>query len=75
MGGQRIYLFYGWNRGSQPPLGARLPRTDMQLDEGFWMRWSDDFGKGNYVNLQDASGLRLYFDFFDLGNRIRHKQT
>ena len=39
----------------------------MQLDEGFWMRWSDDFGKGNYVNLQDASGLRLYFDFFDLG--------
>ena len=43
--GKRIYLFYGWNRGSQPPLGERLPRTDMQLDEGFWMRWSDDFGK------------------------------
>ena len=43
--GNRIYLFYGWNRGSQPPLGAPLPRTDMQLDEGFWTRWSDDFGR------------------------------
>ena len=43
--GDRIYLFYGWNRGSQPPQGEPLPRTDMQLDEGFWMRWSDDFGK------------------------------
>ena len=41
----RIYLFYGWNKGSQPPHGDSLPRTDMQLDEGFWMRWSDDFGK------------------------------
>merc|ERR1711892_483506 len=43
--GDRIYLFYGWNRGSQPPQGEPLTRTDMQLDEGFWMRWSDDFGK------------------------------
>ena len=43
--GHRIYLFYGWNKGSQPPHGDPLPRTDMQLDEGFWMRWSDDFGK------------------------------
>ena len=43
--GDRIFLFYGWNRGSQPPLGEPLPRTDMQLDEGFWMRWSDDYGK------------------------------
>ena len=43
--GDRIFLFYGWNRGSQPPLGDPLPRTDMQLDEGFWMRWSDDYGK------------------------------
>ena len=55
MGGQRIYLFYGWNRGSQPPLGAPLPRTDMQLDEGFWMRWSDDLGKsfpgGRFVQI------------------------
>ena len=40
----RIYLFYGWNKGSQPPQGESLSRTDMQLDEGFWMRWSDDFG-------------------------------
>ena len=42
--GDRIYLFYGWNKGSQPPLGEEISRTDMQLDEGFWMRWSDDFG-------------------------------
>ena len=21
-----------------------MVRTDMQLDEGFWMRWSDDWG-------------------------------
>ena len=43
--GERIYLFYGWNKGSQPPLGEKISRTDMQLDEGFWMRWSDDYGK------------------------------
>ena len=43
--GDRIYLFYGWNKGSQPPLGEKISRTDMQLDEGFWMRWSEDFGK------------------------------
>ena len=43
--GDRIYLFYGWNCGSQPPHGKHiLSRTDMQLEEGFWMRWSDDFG-------------------------------
>ena len=41
----RIYLFYGWNKGSQPPKGEPITRTDMQLDEGFWMRWSDDFGE------------------------------
>ena len=22
-----------------------ISRTDMQLDEGFWMRWSDNFGR------------------------------
>ena len=43
--GDRVYLFYGWNRGSQPPGDRRLTRTDMQLDEGFWMRWSDDYGE------------------------------
>ena len=43
--GNRIYLFYGWNKGSQPPKGEPITRTDMQLDEGFWMRWSDDFGE------------------------------
>ena len=31
--GDRIYLFYGWNRGSQPSRGEPIPRTDMQLDE------------------------------------------
>eukprot|EP00929_Paragymnodinium_shiwhaense_P108154 TRINITY_DN74478_c0_g1_i1.p1 TRINITY_DN74478_c0_g1~~TRINITY_DN74478_c0_g1_i1.p1 ORF type:complete len:729 (-),score=145.37 TRINITY_DN74478_c0_g1_i1:138-2324(-) len=43
--GERIYLFYGCNHGSQPPNGLRLPRTDMQLEEGFWMKWSDDYGR------------------------------
>ena len=42
--GERIYLFYGWNRGQQPLNGPHLSRTDMQLEEGFWMRWSDDYG-------------------------------
>ena len=42
--GERIYVFFGWNKGSQPPVGDRLARTDMQLDEGFWMKWSDDYG-------------------------------
>ena len=45
--GDRIYLFYGWNKGQQPPpmKGDVLSRTDMQLEEGFWMRWSDDYGE------------------------------
>ena len=43
--GERIYLFYGWNRGQQPLNGPHLSRTDMQLEEGFWMRWSDDYGE------------------------------
>ena len=43
--GERIYLFYGWNRGQQPSDGPHLSRTDMQLEEGFWMRWSDDYGE------------------------------
>lgn len=52
--GERIYLFYGCNKGSQPPTSSGqpaaegddnyLPRTDMQLDDGFWMCWSDDYG-------------------------------
>ncbi|CAD7941225.1 unnamed protein product [Amoebophrya sp. A25] len=43
--GSRIYLFYGCNRGSQPAGGPQISRTDMQLDEGFWMKWSDDAGR------------------------------
>ncbi len=43
-GSERILLLYGWNRGSHPPLGDPLRRTDMQLDEGYWLRVSDDHG-------------------------------
>ena len=39
-----------WNHGSQYPPGApadltELKRTDMQLDEGYWIRVSDDGGR------------------------------
>lgn len=49
-GSERILLFYGWNVGSQYPDGADpgltpLKRTDMQLDEGYWLRVSDDGGR------------------------------
>jgi hypothetical protein len=49
-GSERIFLFYGWNVGSQYPDGADpgltpLKRTDMQLDEGYWFRVSDDGGR------------------------------
>lgn len=48
-GGDRIWLFYGWNAGSQYPPGAppglaEMKRTDMQIDEGYWVRTSDDGG-------------------------------
>ena len=48
-GRERILLLYGWNQGSQYPPGADpsltpLKRTDMQLDEGYWLKVSDDFG-------------------------------
>ena len=48
-GRDRIVVFYGWNKGSQYPPGAspdlpELRRTDMQLDEGYWFRISDDGG-------------------------------
>lgn len=48
-GRERIFVFYGWNRGSQYPPGAdpsltEIKRTDMQLDEGYWLRVSDDAG-------------------------------
>ncbi|MDH4116015.1 MAG: glycoside hydrolase [Acidimicrobiia bacterium] len=42
-GSERIFVFYGWNVGSHPP-GETLKRTDMQLDEGYWFRVSDDAG-------------------------------
>ena len=49
-GHERIFLFYGWNGGSQYPPGAgagltEMKRTDMQLDEGYWLRISDDGGR------------------------------
>ncbi len=48
-GTERIFVFYGWNSGSQYPIGADesltpIRRTDMQLDEGYWFRVSDDGG-------------------------------
>lgn len=42
-GNERIVVFYGWNRGSQS--AEVLKRTDMQLDEGYWYRISDDHGR------------------------------
>lgn len=49
-GGERIVLLYGWNVGSQYPAGSDpaltpLKRTDMQLDEGYWLKVSDDGGR------------------------------
>jgi hypothetical protein len=49
-GTERIFVFYGWNLGSQYPVGADesltpIRRTDMQLDEGYWFRVSDDRGE------------------------------
>ncbi len=41
---ERIFVFYGWNTGSHPPTGERLKRTDMQLEEGYWFRVSEDAG-------------------------------
>lgn len=48
-GRERIWLLYGWNVGAQYPAGAdpgltEMKRTDMQLDEGYWVRASDDGG-------------------------------
>ncbi|MFM8311324.1 MAG: hypothetical protein ACKOAZ_05420 [Ilumatobacteraceae bacterium] len=48
-GSERIFVFYGWNEGSQYPAGSpvdlpELKRTDMQLDDGYWFRVSDDGG-------------------------------
>ncbi|MGB8859472.1 MAG: sialidase family protein [Ilumatobacteraceae bacterium] len=49
-GSERIVVFYGWNVGSHYPPGADpsltpILRTDMQLDEGYWCRVSDDGGR------------------------------
>lgn len=49
-GRERIFVLYGWNVGSRYPDGAdpsltELKRTDMQLDEGYWWRVSDDLGR------------------------------
>ena len=40
-GRERIFVFYGWNRGAHP-ADKELSRTDMQLEEGYWFRFSDD---------------------------------
>ena len=39
----RIFVFYGCNFGAHP-AGKTLSRTDMQLDEGYYFRFSDDAG-------------------------------
>ena len=26
--GDRLFLFFGWNKGSQPPVGEKIPRTE-----------------------------------------------
>ena len=39
----RIFVFYGCNPGAHPP-GETLSRTDMQLEEGYYFRFSDDAG-------------------------------
>lgn len=49
-GTERIFVFFGWNSGSHYPAGADpsltpIKRTDMQLDEGYWFRVSDDAGE------------------------------
>ncbi|MEQ1698997.1 MAG: sialidase family protein [Ilumatobacteraceae bacterium] len=49
-GSERLFVFFGWNVGSQYPAGADPSltpslRTDMQLDEGYWFRISTDGGR------------------------------
>ena len=49
-GTERIYLFYGYNVGEDRYLGAdgevvELLRSDMQLEEGYWFRYSDDHAR------------------------------
>ena len=49
-GTERIFVFYGWNPGWGYPVGADqsltpIRRTDMQLDEGYWFRVSEDRGE------------------------------
>ena len=46
-GTERIYLFFGYNQGEDRYLDARgetveLLRSDMQLEEGYYFRYSDD---------------------------------
>lgn len=55
--GDRIYVIYGWNKGSQIPMSSvSLSRTDMQLDDGFWLRWSDDFGRSFGLGSTSSGG-------------------
>ena len=49
-GSERIFVFYGCNEGARSYLNAEdsgggrseLPRSDMQLEEGYYFRFSDD---------------------------------
>ena len=49
-GSERIFVFYGCNEGARSHLNAddtgggrsELPRSDMQLEDGYYFRFSDD---------------------------------
>ena len=43
---ERLYVFYGCNVGERRGFGGeQLPRSDMQLEEGYYYRYSDDAGE------------------------------
>ncbi len=52
-GSERIFVFYGCNEGARSYHGAadnaaariELPRSDMQLEEGYYFRFSDDHAR------------------------------
>ena len=49
-----------------------ISRTDMQLDEGFWMRWSDNFGRtfdGGRIVIPVCKKKKIY-TYFVLGFSI-----
>jgi len=41
----RVFVFYGFNEGDLRHGDLDLPRSDMQLKDGYWFRYTDDCGK------------------------------